>query len=610
MGSLYGQDMLTFVADFKSHAGSAHEMVLYLLTHGHRYPLAHALASLGFFDRAAFEVLNKNRGIPVTAAPAADSAQTSLVMYVNSLGRLHIRKVEDERLSYDIHDKIIEIGYLNLAPDIMSELLDDFANAMAVEERQFKKVKRALDALHTTGALADVLEQVIDHVEHVESVGFYAGDKFFARIDRFVNLIEGKGAEGFLPRLRDKPYLDWSRDEILIVAALHALFLSGRAVRFEEFNGMALTATALWEKLYGLLRFYRDAGCACEVPVDADLFDLSRIIRDQSFKAEGSGWLRYRWIYGLNFQKNERILSSTRSTEDPSGYLREFGDDYEELVGHMPAGGVAEREFFRELAQASLEQDVRGVACCKCSDAAKGWIEYLIEKIVASAVLATGADYGMSSSLRDISRLVESDEAQLMKVIHALQTADFFTCFVSKGFRSGLEKSVADTIADSVQRRMMFNRWHFIPGNFERSSIDRTRHWYYPPVLPDIAIHSDVHRGGHARAQVKFSVRAPGPDMSRPPLMIANHPYRGFYDVRVVRMTGREFTTEEMLRTRRRTLWMESLYSVLVDYLMTHAGHRLPIVGFQPGEFLDIETHPMHAVESPPGEKKIVASAL
>ena len=394
----------------------------------------------------------------------------------------------------------------------------------------------------------------------------------------------------------------------MIVAALHALFLSGRAVRFEEFNGAALTATALWEKLHYFLQAYRDAGCICEVPDDADLFQLAQTIREQSLKAEGSGWLRYRWIYGLNFQKNERILSSTKSTEAHSVYLREFADDYEELVGSIPAGGVTEWEFFHELARAALEQDVRGVTCGKCSDAANGWIEYLIEKIVASAVLATEADYGMSSSLRDMSRLVESDEEKLMKTIHSLQATDFFTCFVSKGFRSRLEKSLADTIADSVQRRMMFNRWHFIPGNFERNSIAKTRHWYYPPVVPDIAIHSDIHRGGHARAQVKFSVRAPGPDMSMHPLVIANRPYRGFYDVRVVRMREREFTTDEMLRVRRRTLWMEPLYSVLVDYLLARAGNRRPITGFQPGKYLDIEPCPSYAVESQHGEKEIIAS--
>jgi len=588
-GSLYGQDMLTFVTDFQSHLGSGYETILYLLTHGDRYPSTQAVASLGLFDRAAFEVLSKYPDIPVSAEPAKDGAQASLVIYMNSLGRVHIRKADDERFSYESKDKITEIGYLNFAQNILSEVEDNFSNALAIEVQQFQKVKRALDALHITGSLPDVLEKVIDHVEHVESVGFYVGDRFFARIDRFVNLIDSKGQqEGFLPKLRKKPYVEWSNDEILIVAALHALFLSGRAVRFEEFNGLSLTATTLLEKLHCLLQSYIDAGCAYEAPINVELFQLAQIVRDQSLKSEGSGWLRYRWIYGLNFQKNERILHSTRSSEKLSGYLREFADEYEELVDGTLPEGIDEQDFFRRLARAALELDVQGVGCGKCSEASNGWFEYLIEKIVASAILATKADYGMSSSLRDISCLSEPDEAKLMDVVHALQASDFFTCFVSKNFRGKLEKSVADTIADSVQRRMMFNRWHFIPGNFERASIPKARHWYYPPLIPDIAIHSDIHRGGHARAQVKFSVRAPGPDMSRPPLLIGNRDYRGFYDVRVVRMAGKEFTTEDMLRTRRRTLWMEALYSVWADHSATGDDHKLTITGFQPGKYLDI----------------------
>ncbi|HEY6390780.1 MAG TPA: hypothetical protein VIX89_05860 [Bryobacteraceae bacterium] len=603
IGSLYGQDMLTFIADFQSYAASAYDTARYLVTNGHRYPESQAVAALGSFDRAAFETLSKYRSLPVTAAPG----EASLAMYVNSLGRLHIRRTEDERVRYDLQDQILEIGYVAAGQEILGEILEAHAQAMAVEERQFAKVKRALDKVHAAGSLRDVLELTMDHVQHVESVCFYVGDRFFAVIERFINLVESrKGSEAFLPRLRDLPYAEWSNDEILIVAALHALFLSGRSVRFEEFNGVSLTASALWDKLHDLLRAYRDAGCVCEAPEDVDLFDLARIVREQSGKSEGAGWLRYRWIYGLNFQKNERILSSTRSTEDPLSYLREFGGEYQELAGRVPPAGIEESEFFHDLAMASLNRDLLGVACGSGGEAVKGWVEHLIERIVASAVLATSSDYGMSSSLRDISKLVEPDDAKLMNVVHAFQPGDFFTCFVSKGMREGMERSTADTIAVSVQRRMMFNRWHFIPGNFERGNIVMTRHWYYPPMIPDIAIHSDVHRAAHARARVKYSVRAPGPDMSMRPLVIGDRPYRGFYDVRVVRMTGREFTTEDMLRTRRRTLWMSQLYAVLADHVAARVGNSLPITGFQPGKYCDIEAQPARGDEETRGIPRVL----
>ncbi|HMG75212.1 MAG TPA: hypothetical protein VK582_17065 [Pyrinomonadaceae bacterium] len=597
MASLYGHDMLSFVPDFESYLGSAFKTALYLLTYGYRYPSGDAVASLGLFDRAAFETLSRYPDLPVTTSPPQSNAQSALLIYLNCLGRLHIRRADQDIQDGGNNEVVRTIGYISVAPEIMIEILDNFATATLVEERNLQRVRSALDALFAMGELSQVLEQVIDHVKHVEAVGFYVGDRFLARMERFSNLIslEQGRTPGLLQVLRHKAYADWSMEEVLIVAALHALFLSGRSMRFEEFNGVSLTATALVNKLNGLLQNYASVGCDSEVPSDIDLFQLARIVFAQSLKAEGSTWLRYRWICGLNFQKTERLLRSTESTEDPLGYLSEFGQDFKELVGQIPSVGISEQEFFSELARAALDRDVRAVPFDKREFAAKGWFEFLIEKIVSSAVLATKADYGMSSSIRDVSRLLEPDEAKLLDVIHGLNNQDFFTCFVTNGFRDQMEKKLSDAIAQSVQRRMMYNRWHFIPGNLARRNIADTRHWFYPPVLPDLAIHSDVHHGGHVRARVKYSVRAPGPDMSMSPLLIANRPYRGFYDVRVVRMAGREFTTDDLLRARHRTKWLEPLYSVLVEYL-TRTGCRVPVTGFQPGNYYDIESRRTHAV--------------
>jgi hypothetical protein len=461
-------------------------------------------------------------------------------------------------------------------------------------------VKRALDVLHDDGKLFQVLEEVIDHVEHVESVCFYVGDKFLARLDQFSNLIDSpKGRDGFLNRLRRRSYSEWANDDVLVVAALHALFLSGRAVRFEEFNGVMLSASGLWEKLHSLLRSYRDVGCDCELSPDTDLFQLARVIREQSLKSVGSSWLKYRRIYGLTFQKIERILPYSDSKEEPLAHLQDFSADYEELLGRPPDAATREREFFVDLAQAALDRDIEGIEFRSHSDAVRTWIEHLIERVVVSAIITTSADYGMSSSVRDASVLVEKDDELLVTKLHALEPKDFFTCFVSARFRSTLDSDLANAIALSVQRRMMFNRWHFVPGNLERAKVAKGRHWYYPPVIPDIAIHSNVHRAAHAQAQVKFSIRAPGPDMSMPPMVIGNRSYRGFYDVRVVRMTGEGFTIEDMLRTRRRMLWLECIYSVLISYI--EGGKRLPFIGFQPGHFFDIESESIRP--RPPDEE-------
>jgi hypothetical protein len=323
----------------------------------------------------------------------------------------------------------------------------------------------------------------------------------------------------------------------------------------------------------------------------------------QAFLAPGKPWLRYRWVYGLNFMKSERILPSTASTEGDDVWLEEFGGDFDELVGDRNKFRPSEHVFMAQLAQACVARDVAGVPCDKGSVAVTSWVEYLMEKIVASAVRATKSDYGMSSSLRDLNRLVTYDEPTLVDEIHALTVNHFFTCYVSADMVPRLGAEEATAIATSVQKRMMFNRWHFIPGNLERPLIRKTRHWYFPPMVPDIAIHADMHRAAHNRARIKHSIRSPGPDMSRPGLFIGNQYFRGFYDIRVVRMEGDEYTMEDLLRSRRRTLWLESLYAALAQNAMRPNCVPLMVKGFMPGAYADITV-----AENQPAELALAVS--
>jgi hypothetical protein len=586
-GSLYGFDLTRYIGAVNLSGISAHEAAVRVLTHGGIYPLEQAIKAIGLYDRAAIAIFAAHPQLRVVEIPQTGENDLVLSIYVNTLGRLHIRPTSTPKVKYSEEDSSTDIGFVVVDRAVADAIMAHHDTLELQEAQAFVEIKAATDGLHARNELEQVLEEVIDHVEHVESVGFYLGDRFLARIDRYVNLVDDKRRKGFLNSLRDKPYLQWRTEEILAVAALHALFLSGRSVRFEEFNGILLTPSGLLARLNELAEAYRTAGCEVEMPVGLDLFERARVIRQQTLRATGKPWLRYRWIYGLNFQKVERILPTTETSEADDVWLRDLGDDYRDLVGG-DMHGVSEHVGTTALANACLARDVAGIACNRGSSAANGWIEYLMEKIVASAVLATNSDYGMSSSLRDISRLVTYDEATLIDAIHAVTPQNFFTCFVSNGMIERLGTDEARAIASSVQKRMMFNRWHFIPGNLERPLVRMSRHWYYPPLIPDIAAHSDMHRAAHNQARVKYSIRAPGPDMSRPALHIANRRYRGFYDVRVVRTEGDGYTVDDMVRTRRRTLWLEAVYEALVNYLMSTRCKRLQITGFQPGSYYDI----------------------
>jgi hypothetical protein len=587
--SLYGFNLLELVDGFEQHRHSAYALATFGVCHGGRYPVADAVDALGEYDRAAFDVLAQYTELSALPAVPEGSDDTNwLQLSISTLGRLHIRPVSQPLPVYSEDDCWAVLGAVELTDAQFEEVATRLEKMRDHETGAMDAVLQSARRLHENGELAQVLEQVIDHVEHVESVCFYVGDRFYALIDRYVNLVDTKGSKGFLTALRAKPFAHWTDDEILIVISLHGLFTAGNSVKFEEFNGCTLSAGALAARLSTILDQYRAAQCEV-LDVEGDIIDHALEIRRLSLIGVGKPYLRYRWIYGLTFQKKERILYPASSCEAADIHEAEFDEQFQRLVPQGAGRQVPEHLFFTQLAAACLARDLEGIACTEGSDATTGWIEYLIEKIVASAVIATAADYGMSSSLRDMSRLMEYDTEALRTAIHALTPADFFTCFVSRDLDGKHERKHADLIASSVQKRMMFNRWHFIPGNLGREFVDPARHWYYPPLVPDLAVHSDMHRAAHARAQVKYSIRAPGPDMSRPQLRIAGQGYRGFYDVRVVRMDGEHpFTTEDMMRARRRTLWMESVFAVLVSYMHSSSADGFRVQGFEAGRYLDI----------------------
>lgn len=607
-GSLYGQGFLEFMDDIEAHRGPAWRTAEHVMTHGGRLPLAMALPGLGPVDGAVYEVLKEQPQLLASPGPADPAAGPWLDMAVNAMGRLHLRPSGSPRVATHAEDRWQDVAVVTITPPIERRIGERLAQWRAREDAAQQRLHDALVRRETVGELATILEQVIDHVEHVESVCFYCDDRFYALIDRFTNLIDTKAGAGFLPRLRGRPLVQWTAQERLIVAALHALFVSGKAVRFEEFNGCTLTAQRLLERLEELHAAYRS--CGCEARVDAataDVFELAAEVRAMATSFTGRPQLRYRWIYALTFQKNERLLGTTRSGESAGAHTDEFAEFYAELLAGRPDPVLPQSLLFTQLASACLARDLQGVPFAAEGSAATGWIESLIERIVASALRATGSDYAMSSSLRELTRLLVHDPAGLAEAILALTPADFYTCFVSREFGTRLDAAAAQAIAASVQKRMMFNRWHFIPGNLERERVPRTRHWYYPPLVPDLAVHSDVHRAAHSRAGVRFSIRAPGPDVSRPALRIAGHTYRGFYDIRTVRMDGSPYGTEDMLRARRRTLWLEAVFGVLVSYLEEGPASGIGIRGFAPGRWLDLPAQPAPRRQGEPALRAAIA---
>ena len=203
--SLYGFNLLRVLQGWETHRPSAFAVANFAVTHGGRYPINFAVDALGMRDRAAFEALKKNPDIAALPEITDEQKSAYLAMAINSLGRLHIRPADEAMPQYDENDEWLMLGFVAKV-QVGRDIDDRLEESRLVEDAAYAEIHQACRMLHDQGTLAETLEQVIDHVEHVESVCFFVGDKFFALIDRYVNLIDTKGGKGFLSQLRALPF--------------------------------------------------------------------------------------------------------------------------------------------------------------------------------------------------------------------------------------------------------------------------------------------------------------------------------------------------------------------------------------------------------------------
>jgi hypothetical protein len=558
-------------------APPAGEAVRRLLTLDGRLPLEHGLQGLADFDRELFVRLETAPDVRLTPDP--DDTRPGRVVEAawNTIGRVYLRPRETPPPAPEPLT-LRRIGWLTV-PDAMF----DAAAAAAADEQARERLERErldtlLAAAARDGRLGAIVDGAADAVRHVEAFCCYIDDCVYASMERVQTVI---GGPSILRRLRDSACPEqWTPDERLAVIALHALFLTGSSIRFEEFNGAALTARRLVARIRELADRYEAHGMevgAC----DADLFTLSEAIGRAAKTSFRHPFLRYRVVSGWTFRKNERhtVLPAADATPQFSPRLAAFAAPW---IGRPFDGSAGAAEDAARALVAATAADEGTRAPGEATP-----VEEWIRTIVASAVHVTSADYGMSSSLRRVGPLVRAAAGDQLALILTLKPPDFFCCVTGRpGLSREVGAAVARDIYGPVRMRMQFNRWHFICGNHPAAQIPRERHWFYPPTMPDIAEWSDVWHAGHTRAGVRYSVRAPGPDMSLPPLRIGAHDFRGFYDVRVVRMGGEPFGLDDLLITRQHCLWMGALWRELV------ASGAVDItgldIGYEPDEVLEV----------------------
>lgn len=443
----------------------------------------------------------------------------------SSLGRLSLYAAREEP---DPNSACL--GLLELSLEASERAREEAEEAELLEASEREPLEQMLADMDTQGRLEQVVREVADRVDHVETVYVYVGRDLFARSDVGNTLLRG----GELPALAELPLCEWSPNARLFVASFHLLFASGRSIRIEEFNGRQLSARAVRAWLEHKQRLYSaHLGLSCG-PY-GDLRQLAERVGELRQRLEAGGAAGFRRVNGLTMAKRERV-ARIAELNPGSGALGPVLSQYAHACSIALDGSPT--EVVGSLAAAALDR--------KMADPGSTLVERLLERIVLSAVCAAGADYGMSSSIRDLARLKPHGDERCAGVLE-LSKQDFFCVSVPHPeLAERLEDDTLKEVLQAVASRMQFNRWHFIPGNFERTEIPSKRHYFFPPLMPDLAEWSDLRHPGHTNASVRFTVRAPGPALWRAPLRVFGNDYRGFFDIRLVRMSGPSFTLREL----------------------------------------------------------------
>ena len=557
-------DLLQAIANHSGiFADPAEAAIRRLLTFDDRAALQQRLQTLAPFDRAIVDLLPEAGSTRIAQSSVHDQAVAECRLYFNALGRLHIRPSADHMVDYGMRDTT-PIGFLALDPKLVAEARKRADVWISNEMRQRESLEHVLVDAQRTGTLSRLLADVADSVQHVEAVSFYIDDALYAVVERVNNLISTRRGAGLLDALRCASVEEWRSSDRLAVIALRSLFLSGGPIRFEEFNGTELSATRLLERLSSLGSRYSVA-LNRHFHTPAHPFELGSAVGELAQKIGPDVGVRYRQVNGLTFHKEENLISRDKLDCVRDRCAAAFRNIRRRNIAY---DGDDARSYFAEAADQAITATLRATA--SSNDIAEGSattpLECLLEEVVSSAVASTGADYGMSSSLRKVGHLLVDDPGLFLERIADLTTKEFYCCIVATtGLVNRYGARLSGDVFRAVQARMQYNRWHFVPGNLPRESVPEGRHYFYPPVMPDIAEWVDQYHAGHARARVRYSIRAPGPEIIQPPLIISGHKFRGFYDIRVVRVEGEPFAMEDMLIARTHCLWMGEIWRKILS---------------------------------------------
>lgn len=556
-------------ADDRLHGARLADAVDWMIRSDGRSPGADVAACLSLEGRALHAVLGD--------VPARDGAAP-----LDEGGPLcHLSRHEDGRISLSLV-RPVQPERPDLHPrawvPVSAEQLEAIAGARASLAEMARAADAELDALLgalSPEALAQVIHDATDSVDHTDPVLLHVDDASFTNVDRFNNLLARPGSAPddrfLLDRLSRLPTPELSLPERRFLGVMHLLRQAN--LRAEELNGRQFTPWAL--SAFFDLKYQQYARVLESAGPDAALEPWPGGL---AARAACLGRLKqqlqethvvYRWIDGLTLRKEERWRA--RDLKKPARSLPAA------VAGHcLERFGVSAHDT--EHHDAFFLEVVRRIALLDGEEARTAAFEALLEVMVRATMEEVPSVIGMTRGTRDLRHLQDALEEGRYADVCATPIEDGFCAVFAREDARVYERPPLPRILTAIARRMEFNHRHYLPGHFTAADVPVRPHFYYPPAMADLTENAEDRHTGHTVAKVRYSIRSPAP------LRIAGRSWTGLVDLRLMRAVGHPYTEADLVIVARHTDYIRSIAQAVLA--LKAAGLRAPVVtGFHRDDY-------------------------
>lgn len=441
------------------------------------------------------------------------------------------------------------IGYFRL-----DNAVDQMITKECEEEkhRELAQLKDLSGLINSVGCSA-VIDVVRFMVNHIEPSILYVNDSLISNFGPYNNLLERNGFDvqgHMLTDLSRKPYAEWSIDEQVCIYCLYCISIAG--FRCEEFSGRQLNIGTLERFLNERIQEFDKALGSFSIS-EGTLYERAKYCfkLKQLMKKK---YFFFRLQNGFNFTKREQFLPKNKISLSVARIPQEITSYCStHLAVSLVENDTLDGYFGRVVAEIFQESHKHDVA-----------VEFtgLLEVICVAAATELNSEIVLGRMPRNLYGFLKTLSERRFDELCALPASEYATAvYPHPKFRDDLagNKSQLAKICYGIAGRMMYNSWHYAPGQCPSEDVPNDRHFFFPPRMSDIGEANNLHHGGHQVANIKYSMRAPAG------LIWSGEKKYGLVDLRWIRMHGKPYTTDNLIRAREYTAYARSSYQALLN---------------------------------------------